>query len=258
MALILSDIAYINGDSVRETVASRDIQSAIRLTLVTSVITTLLSLIVAIPSAYALSRFPFPGSMVVDVLVDLLIVVPVMVVGVSILVFFRIGTDFAASPFGPVKMLGGVITALGDFFIYQRSGIVLAQFFCAVSFAVRVIKSTFDNIDVRTEQVAMTLGCTPFSAFWHTTLPAAKSGIVAGGVLAWARAFGLFGPISVVAGAVRQKTEVLSTSIFLEISIGRLEVALAISLLMTLIAFILLLGLRLAGGSNVFGMGVRR
>jgi molybdate transport system permease protein len=256
--LVLSDIAYINRASILETVSSADIRSAVILTLITSVITTILAVIVAIPSAYALSRYPFAGSVVLDVIVDLLIVVPVMVLGVSILVFFRLGIGFAASPNALIRLIGAAIGAMGDFFIYQRAGIVLTQFFCSVSFAVRVIKSTFDNIDQRTEQVAMTLGCTPFGAFWSTTLPMAKSGIIAGAVLAWARAFGLFGPISVVAGAVRQKTEVLSTSVFLEVSIGRLEVALAISLLMVGLAFLVLLGLRLAGGSNIFGAGVKR
>jgi molybdate transport system permease protein len=257
-AFILADLAYINGASIAETVSSPDIRAALWLTLVTSLITTLLAVAVAVPSAYALSRFPFRGSVVLDVLVDLLIVVPVLVVGVSLLVFFRTGALLQTSAVWPVHLLGMFIGACGDFFIYQRSGIILAQFFCSVSFAVRVIKSTFDNIDPRTEQVAMTLGCSPFGAFLTTTLPLAGGGIVAGAVLAWARAFGLFGPISVVAGAVRRKTEVLATTIYLEISIGRLEVALAVSLLMVAIAFCVLLGLRLVSGNNIFGTGVRR
>lgn len=253
LCLILADVSYVDLDAVREIFRSKDILHAIWLTLLTSFITTVLSVLFAVPSAYALSRFPFRGLVILDVLVDLLMVVPVLVVGVSLLVFFRVGSDLGEIPFAPFQILGSWVAAAGRFFIYQQPGIVLAQFFCSVSFAVRAIKAAFDQIDSRTEHIAMTLGCTPTQAFFRATLPQAYPGIFAGAVLAWARAFGLFGPVSIVAGAVRGKTEVLSTSIFLEISIGRLEVALAISLLMLAMAFAALLILRLGLRSTAWG-----
>jgi molybdate transport system permease protein len=86
----------------------------------------------------------------------------------------------------------------------------------------------------------------------------ARHGIAAGAVLAWARAFGIFGSVAVVAGAVRRKTEVLPTSIFLEISIGRIETALAVSMLMIFVALVILLTMRLATGGNIFGLGNRQ
>jgi molybdate transport system permease protein len=97
------------------------------------------------------------------------------------------------------------------------------------------------------------LGCNKWQAFFRVSLPLARQGIFAGAVLAWARAFGLFGPISIVAGAVRQKTEVLSTSIFLEISIGQLETGIALSLLMVTIASVILLLFRIVSGKTLFG-----
>jgi len=254
LCLIMADISYVDLESVQELLRSKEIRYAIRLTLLTSLLTTVLAVLVAVPSAYALSRFPFKGVMFLDILVDLLMVVPVLVIGVSLLVFFRVGSDLAASRFGLPQFLGNRVAEAGNFFIYQRPGIVLVQFFCSVPFAVRTIKAAFDQIDPRTERIAMTLGCTPAQAFFRATLPQAKPGIFAGAILAWARAFGLFGPVSIVAGAVRGKTEVLSTSIYLEISIGRLEVALAISLLMMAMAFAALLILRLGVKSTVFGM----
>ena len=134
---------------------------------------------------------------------------------------------------------------------------MLAQFFCSVPFAVRVIKSTFDDMSPRTEHVAQTLGCGRWQAFFKVSLPLARRGVLAGAVLAWARAFGLFGPISIVAGAVRQRTEVLSTSIFLEISVGQLETGIAISLLMVTIASAILLVLRIGSGKTLFGGNVQ-
>ncbi len=256
--LLLADIGYVNSGAVLDIMRSPDIRAAFWLSMATSAITTALSVIVAVPCAYALSRFPFRGSLVLDVMIDMLIVIPVLVVGVSLLVFFRTGSLLAASANPAAHVAGMCVAACADFFVYQKAGIVLAQFLCSVPFAVRVIKSTFDSTDPRTEHVALTLGCTRFSAFWRVTLPLAKSGIIAGAVLAWARAFGLFGPISVVAGAVRQRTEVLSTSVFLEISVGKLETALAISLLMAAVAFLVLVLMRVFSGGDLFGAGAQQ
>jgi len=256
--IIAADAAYISKSSILEVLLSPDIRAAFILTLWTSLITTGFCLVIGVFSAYGLSRYPFKGSDVLDVIVDLLIILPVLVIGVSLLVLFRIGADLSGSPNVLVSWFGKVMTHLGDFFIYNRSGIVLAQFFCSISFAIRTIKAAFDHIDPRTEQVAMTLGCTRAGAFRRITLPLAKQGIMAGAVLSWARSFGLFGPVAIVAGAVRQKTEVLSTSIYLEISIGRLETALAVSLVMIAASFITLLLLRIFFGGNIFGSGGSR
>lgn len=255
VAMFVADIFFVDAQSMREVVTSSEIRYAFFLSLTTSLITTALAVIVAVPSAYALSRFPFKGIVFFDIVVDLLIVIPVLVIGVSVLVFFRMGRELAESSFFLTRAVGEVISSLGSFFTYRRPGIVLAQFLCSVSFSVRAIKASLDSIDPRTEHVALTLGCNRAMAFWRISLPLARQGIVAGAVLTWARAYGIFGAISIVAGAVRRKTEVLPTSVYLEISIGRLEIALGISLLMVGVAFIILLLLRVFSGGNVFSFG---
>jgi len=141
----------------------------------------------------------------------------------------------------PLRWLGGLITWFGELFIYHKAGIVIAQFLTTVGYAVRTIKASFDSLDYRTEDVALTLGCTRAQAFWRVTLPGARAGIAAGAILSWARAIGIFGPVMIIAGAVRGKTEVLPTSIYLEISIGEVEVALAISFVMIALSLMALL-----------------
>jgi molybdate transport system permease protein len=175
------------------------------------------------------------------------------VIGISLLVVFRVGGDLTQSSLGPLRTVGNVINAVGDFFIYTRAGVVLAQFFCAVSYVIRTIKTSFDEIDSRTEQVAMTLGCTLWCAFRRITLPLARHGIIAGAMMGWLRAFGVFGAVIIVGGAVRNRTEVLPTAIYLEISIGRLEAAITISLLMVLVATVMLTGLRWGLGTGISG-----
>jgi molybdate transport system permease protein len=96
--------------------------------------------------------------------------------------------------------------------------------------------------------VALTLGCTRVGAFLRVAVPLAGNGIVAGGILAWARAFGIFGPLMIFVGSFRGRTEVLSTTIYLEQSIGNLETALAVALLLIGVAMLALTTIRLVGG----------
>ena len=115
------------------------------------------------------------------------------------------------------------------------------------------MRVTFEQISPRTEDVAATLGCSRAGAFWRVTLPEAWRGVLTAGTLTWARALGEFGPILVFAGATRMKTEVLSTTVFLELSVGNLEASLAVSVLMIAVAVAVLVvvrtfGLRESGG----------
>jgi molybdate transport system permease protein len=122
----------------------------------------------------------------------------------------------------------------------------------SAAFAVRTMRVTFEQLPPRTEQVARTLGCSRQQAFWWVVLPEARPGLLTAATLAWARALGEFGPILVFAGATRMRTEVLPTTVFLELSVGKIEAAIAVSLLMIVAAAIVLVvtrtfGLRGAG-----------
>jgi molybdate transport system permease protein len=113
------------------------------------------------------------------------------------------------------------------------------------------MRATFDQIDSRREQVALTLGCTRAQAFSRVVLPEAHRGMLTAGTLAWARSLGEFGPLLVFAGATRNKTEVLSTSVYLELSVGDLEAAVAVSMIMVLAAVTVLIIARVWGSHNL-------
>lgn len=239
LGLLVADVAYMGLDDTAETVPlplvldwarpvlkpflaigaalqKPEIRYAVKLTLVSCLITALLSLFAAVPTAYMLSRKDFPGKNLLDAILDIPIVLPPLVVGLSLLILFQ---------FWPFRLLSREI-------VFQVPAVVLAQFMVAAAFAVRVMRATFDQIDQRLEQVALTLGCNESQAFWRIVLPQAGQGMLTAGTLAWARALGEFGPLLIFAGATRMKTEVLSTTVFLEMSIGNLEGAVAVSLLM--------------------------
>ncbi|MEE2617708.1 MAG: ABC transporter permease subunit, partial [Candidatus Poribacteria bacterium] len=95
--------------------------------------------------------------------------------------------------------------------------------------------------------VALTLGCNRNQAFWLVILPEVRHGILTAATLAWSRSLGEFGPILIFAGATRMRTEVLPTTVFLELSIGNIEAAVAVSLLMVFAAVIVLIIVRIYG-----------
>jgi len=238
LLLIVADILYINKKAVLTVLTSGFIRDALIRSIWTSFVTTFISVLFAVPMGYVLSRFRFPGWTLASTIVDLPIVFPPLVAGLTLLVFFS------------QTSLGKWIQEdLGLEFVFQPKGIVLCQFVVSASFAIRSAITAFDDVDRRYENVALTLGCTRWGSFRRVSLPLALNGIIAGGILTWARAFGLFGPLMIFVGSFRLKTEVLSTTIYLEQSVGNLEVALAVALLLIFVALIALSTIRLVGGS---------
>jgi molybdate transport system permease protein len=238
LALIAADLFYTSPQAMADALRSPEVRAAIRLSLITTAATLVLVVCFSIPVGYALSRYRFPGSVVVDAIIELPIVMPPVVIGVSLLVFFRtaVGQWIESVP--------------GLQFVYTPKGIVLCQFFVSASYGIRAAKAAFDGVDRRLEALALTLGCTHGRAFRWVALPMARNGLAAGAVMAWARAVGVFGPLMVFAGAVRMKTEVMPTTVYLELSIGRIEPALAVSMLMLAIAMVALVVIHTLGQAH--------
>ncbi|MCO8122927.1 ABC transporter permease [Stieleria sp. TO1_6] len=238
--LVTADVMFTSWDDFAAALQKPAIQSAFRLTMLTCAAAAILSLWVATPLGYLLSRYRFPGRWLVDTLVDIPIVLPPLVLGLSLLILFHLSI-------GDWQLETWLRERVGFPVTYRWPAVVLAQFSVACAFAVRTMRVTFDQIDPRAEDVARTLGCSRGQAFMEIALPQAWRGMIAATTIAWARALGEFGPILVFAGATRMRTEVLSTTVFLELSIGQLDAAVAVSLLMVAMAVVVLLILRVLG-----------
>jgi molybdate transport system permease protein len=238
--MLAADLAFTSPIHFKQALQKPEIQYAVRLTLVTCSISALLSLTVAIPLGYLLSRFAFRGRWLIDTAIDIPIVLPPLVIGLSLLILFHL-------PLGGTNLEELAERYLGVRITYAEPAVVLAQFAVACAFAVQTMRVTFDQIDTRAEQVALTLGCRRSQAFFRVVLPQAWRGMVAALTIAWARSLGEFGPILVFAGATRMRTEVLSTTVFLELSVGQLEAAVAVSLIMVVAAMAVLGLVRLLG-----------
>lgn len=231
--MIVATMGYSGPAGWLAALSSPAIRHAIWLSLTTCSISAILSLVTAVPVAYFVSRGRFRGKSVVDAALDIPIVLPPMVIGLCLLILFQTGIG---------QMIERVIP-----FTYTVYGVVLAQFIVGSAFAIRTMRQTFDDLPARPEEVALTLGASRWQAVRMVTLPAARSGMFAAASIAWARSMGEFGPILVFAGATRMKTEVLPTTVWLELSVGNFEAAIAVSLLMVGMALVVLAGIRLTG-----------
>lgn len=209
------------------------------LSVATSIVSGIVALAAAIPCGYVLSRYRLPGWRLLDVLLYLPIVLPPLVIGVSLLVFFRTG----AGKFIEKNILT---------FTFAVPGIVAAQSIVSAAFATRVTKLAFDGVPPRRAGIARTLGATRWQAFFRIELREAFSGLIEAFALAWAHALGTFGPIIMFCGTTRNRTEVLSTSIFLEFSVGNLDTALALSVWMAGLAAVVMLAVRSIGGRPIW------
>lgn len=240
LIMICADMSFTSPEHILAAFRAKEIQFAIKLSLVTCTVSMVLSVMVGLPIAYFMAFYQFKGKKIVDAILDIPIILPPLVVGLSLLIFFQ-------TPVGKLIERHVSIT-------YTAYAIVLAQFMVACSFAVKTIYVAFMQIDRRQEYLALTLGCNRAQSFFYILLPQVKKGVLAAASIAWARALGEFGPILIFAGATRNHTEVLSTTVFLEMSVGNIEAAVAVSLIMIVSAFVVLILVRSLGDykNNMF------
>jgi len=242
VAMVVADLTFTSASDLQLALASPEIRYAIKLSLFSCSLTAIASVWVAVPLGYLMSRYEFPGKQALDAILDIPIVLPPLVIGLSLLILFQTPAGQALQKILPVT--------------YEIPSVILAQFSVACAFAVRTMRVTFDQIPPRNEQVALTLGCSSAQAFWLVAIPEAKRGIITALTLSWARALGEFGPILIFSGATRMHTEVLSTTVFLELSVGNIGAAVAVSLLMIAAAVVVLVLVRILGTGATLGKAV--
>ena len=175
---------------------------AAKLSLITATLSSVIALVISIPVAYLFSRHSFPGKDFFDTLLDLPIVLSPIALGALLLIFFNTGFGRQIDQwFGPI--------------VFEVKGIVLAQFFVIVGLSLRLLKETFQAIDVEYEKLARTLGYNQFQVFAKVVLPMARGGLLAAFLLTWGRAIGEFGATVTLAGAMTMKTETIPVAIYL-------------------------------------------
>ena len=165
----------------------RELLAAIWLTVLAASAASLLSLLLGVPLAYLLARSQFPGRRLVEGIVELPVVVPHPVAGIALLLFL-----------GRQSAIGGALARIGLEVVNQVPGIIAGMLFVSAPIVVSAAREAFRTVDPKLERVARTLGDTGWGAFRRVTLPLAGRGVLAGGILGWARSVSEFGSIVIL------------------------------------------------------------
>ena len=215
--------------------------TALRLSLWCSTWATVFSLVFGVPLAWLLARVDFPGRSAARALCTLSMVLPPVVAGVAL--FYALGRR---------GLVGQYLDRwFGITLPFTTSGVILAQTFVAMPFLVITVEAAFRQLDTRYEEAARTLGASRGYVFRRVTLPAIRPGLVAGAVLAWARALGEFGATITFAGNFPGRTQTMPLAIYIANETNPDE-AIVLSLVLIAVSFGVLVALRdrfLGGGS---------
>jgi molybdate/tungstate transport system permease protein len=169
------------------TLLEEEVYHSILLTVISGLWATFFGMVFGVPLAYHLARYRFPGKRLIEGLIGLPIVIPHSAAGIALLAVF--GRRF----------YGGKLFGLfGINFVGAEPGIVIAMMFVSVPFLITAARDGFLAVDPRMEQVAQSLGASPWKTFWTITLPLARRNVLTGAMLMWSRGISEFGAIIIL------------------------------------------------------------
>lgn len=241
LAIVMGGITHL-----REAFTSPEVLFSLRMSVVTSSISTVLCLVLALPTAFALTRTRFPFKRAAEILMELTLSLPYILLGFALLLIF-------SSPFGKQLRDWGFAV------VFQPTGIVFAQLIVNLPFTINMVRTAFNNVNPKMEFVAKTLGAMPGDVFRTIIVPLCRNSLISTFVLTWARGIGEFGATLMLVGVTRMKTETLPGSVYLSISTGNTDTAMATAIIMLLLSAATLVVAnalnRPVGASRVSGKG---
>ena len=213
--------------------------SALSLSLQVAGWATALNLVLGIGVGYLLARTRFVGRDLLDTLLTLPMVMPPTVLGYYLLVLL-----------GRNGWIGKWLqNTFGIHLIFTLQGAVIAATIVAFPLVFKPARAAFEAIDRQLEEAGRVLGISEIAIFWRITLPLAWRGILAGVLLAFARALGEFGATLMVAGSIPGKTQTLSIAVYEAVQAGQDDIANTLVLITSLVCVVVLLSAgRLAPG----------
>jgi molybdate transport system permease protein len=219
--------------SLPERLTAPGVLTALRLSLQTATVATVLCVLLGVPLAWLLARTEFPGRRLVRALVTVPLVLPPVVGGVALLLVF-----------GRRGLVGSWLDGtFGLTLPFTTSGVVIAEAFVAMPFLILAVEGALRGADSRYEEAAATLGATRWTVFRRVTLPLVGPGVAAGAVLCWARALGEFGATITFAGNTPGLTRTMPLFVYLALEVD-LRDAIVLSLVLLTVSVAILVGLR--------------
>ncbi len=224
--------AVLDG-SLRVAVASPVVLDALRLSLVTTAISLVITVTLGLPLAVVLARRRFRGKGLVEAIVDLPIVLPPSVAGLALLLVF-----------GRRGLLAAPFELLGISVPFTTIAVILAQTFVSAPFFIRSARTGIAGVDRDLEDAARVDGASERQLFRSVTVPLAGAALAAGLTMSWARSLGEFGATIMFAGNVEGRTQTLPLVVYGEFQGGNLDASIAAAAILVLAAFGVLVAVR--------------
>jgi len=226
-------LLYEDPSRILANLDQHQVAQAIRLSVLTTMTTTFVALIVGTPVAYLLPRLRGFGHRLVETVIDLPVVLPPAVAGIALLLTF-----------GRRGIIGAQLSALGIGVSFTTAAVVLAQLFVAAPYFIKTAAVAFAAITPDTREAAALDGASRWATFVHITLPLTRNALLSGSILTFARALGEFGATIIFAGNLPGRTQTMPLAIYIGFEIN-LDVALALSILLVAVSFLVMLVTRL-------------
>jgi sulfate transport system permease protein len=219
-------VAATGGEFV-ERVTSPQARAALVFTVVVSIVVAVIDAVTGLLVAWVLVRDDFPGKNVINAMIDLPFALPTIVAGLTLLALY-----------GPTSPVGIDLA-------FTRAAVLLALLFVTLPFVVRAVQPVLESLDTEMEEAAASLGARPRTIFLRIVLPTVWPALLAGAGLAFGRAIGEFGSVVLISGNLPFNTEVASVHIAGLIENGDPDGAAAVSLVLLIVSFVLVLALHL-------------
>jgi molybdate transport system permease protein len=221
-------VSSFSGDSFLQQIRQPETVQAIWLSLKTSALSTLLVLLAGTPVAYFLARSRSRAMRLLGVLIDLPMILPPAVAGLTLLLAF-----------GRMGFVGRWLEPLGIQIAFTTTAVVIAQTFVAAPFYIKAASVGMSAVSPEMEQSAALDGATLFQRLRYVTLPLAFRSMVTGLALCWARALGEFGATIFFAGNIPGRTQTMPLAIYIGFQ-SDLDQAIALSLILLWVSFLIL------------------
>jgi len=212
--------------------ADPEILQALRLSLITSALSTIIVVLLGLPAAYLLAARNFPGKRLLEGMLDLPMVLPPTVAGLALLLAF-----------GRAGLAGAALSAFGLTLPFTTMAVVVAQVFMAVPFFIAPVRAGMAAVDQRYLDAAATLRASETYTFFRVILPLSLPTVLAGTAMAWARSLGEFGATITFAGNLPGRTQTMPLAVYVQME-SDIDRAVALSVLLLVMSATLLVALR--------------
>ncbi|AIN46979.1 sulfate/thiosulfate ABC transporter permease CysT [Candidatus Palibaumannia cicadellinicola] len=232
LTALLIQLAHMSWSQYWAVITSPELIAAYKVTILSACVASLFNAIFGMLMAWILTRYRFPGRMLLDSLIDLPFALPTAVAGLTL-----------ATLFSTNGWYGSWLAQFGIQVSYTWLGITVAMAFTSIPFVVRTVQPVLEELGSEFEEAAETLGARRWQTFFYVMLPELTPALLAGTALSFTRSLGEFGAVIFIAGNIAWKTEVTSLMIFIRLQEFDYPAASAIASVILAVSLLLLLAI---------------